>query len=57
MGGSLTYRSDDLSVFRLELPSLATDPEEGMSTSDVRGDEMIRGMRTVGAGRLGVDVG
>ncbi|MFV1969967.1 MAG: ATP-binding protein [Acidimicrobiia bacterium] len=57
MGGSLTYRSDDLSVFRLELPSLATDSVEAMSTSDARGDAMMQGIETVGARRLGVDVG
>jgi signal transduction histidine kinase len=57
MGGSLTYRFDDLSVFRLELPSIATDPEEGISTSDGKHDEVMRGIRTVGAGRLGVDMG
>lgn len=57
MGGSLTYRFDDLSVFRLELPSIAAELDEGRPTSVVRLDGMERGMRTVGAGRRGVDVG
>ncbi len=57
MGGSLTYRFDDLSVFRLELPSIAADPDELKPTSVVEPDEITRGMRTVGAERRGVDIG
>ena len=57
MGGSLTYQFDDRSVFRLELPSIATDLEEGNPIPDIDHDGMARGMRTVGAGRHGVDVG
>ena len=57
MGGSLTYRSDDLSVFRLELPSITAELSEEKPTSVVRLDGMERGMRTVGAGRRGVDIG
>ncbi len=57
MGGSLTYRFDDLSVFRLELPSVAADQSERKLASLIDPDEITRGMRTVGAGRRGVDIG
>jgi PAS domain S-box-containing protein len=57
MGGSLTYRYDDRSIFRLELPR--NDQEErrrgvavGQSV-DVSG----RNQGAVGIGRIGVDVG
>ena len=57
MGGSLTYRYDDRSIFRLELPR--NDQEErrrGVAVGpsvDVSG----RNQGAVGIGRIGVDVG
>lgn len=57
MGGSLTYRFDGRSVFRLELPSVADDEENVPSDQQLKGMEQERAMPTIGAGRIGVDVG
>jgi len=56
MGGSLTYRFDGRSVFRLELPRVAEDSGYGRPAARMTGDDITRGMRTIGAGRIGVDV-
>ena len=55
MGGSLTYQFDDRSVFRLELASIADEAEP--SNEQLEGIEQERAMPTIGAGRIGVDVG
>jgi signal transduction histidine kinase len=57
MGGSLTYRFDGRSVFRLELPSSIDDSTNGRSDELADNREIERSMRTVGSGRIGVDLG
>jgi PAS domain S-box-containing protein len=57
MGGSLTYRFDDRSIFRLELPVAVGDSGEDPRTKQSMADEIALTMRTVGSGRIGVDVG
>ena len=57
MGGSLTYRFDGRSVFRLELPRAIDDSSEDQSKRQSAADEIALAMRTVGSGRIGVDVG
>lgn len=56
MGGSLTYQFDGRSIFRLELPVVAT--EQRSETSEGRGaeEERSRAIRSVSSGRIGVDV-
>jgi PAS domain S-box-containing protein len=57
MGGSLTYRYDGRSVFRLELPRSIDDSSEDQANRQSAADEIALTMRTVGSGRIGVDVG
>lgn len=51
MGGSLTYRFEEQSVFRLELPRVASDP------ADLADADLSHTLGAIGAGRIGVDVG
>lgn len=55
MRGSLTYRHDGWSVFRLELPATVSDLESGPGTG-VGHDETLSAFGAIGAGRIGVDV-
>lgn len=57
MGGSLTYRFDERSIFRLELPSAVDNSTDDRTLDGVLGTEIGANTRTVGAGRYGVDVG
>jgi len=57
MGGSLTYRFDERSIFRLELPSVVDNSTDDRTLDGVLGTEIGSNTRTVGAGRYGVDVG
>jgi PAS domain S-box-containing protein len=57
MGGSLTYRFDGRSVFRLELPSAVDDSTNGRNLDAIPSTEIDARTRTIGAGRYGVDVG
>jgi len=56
MRGSLTYRHDGRSTFRLELPASLSELEGGPH-SGVRHDEALSAFGAIGAGRIGVDVG
>ena len=56
MSGSLTYRFDGRSIFRLELPAVA-DSANDQRTTQSMADDVALSMRTVGSGRIGVDVG
>jgi signal transduction histidine kinase len=53
MDGSLTYHFDGRSIFRLELPVAADDQQ----TKESMAQDIALSMRTVGSGRIGVDVG
>ena len=55
MRGSLTYRHDELSIFRLELPASVSDSNGG-PVAGVGSDYSLSAFGTVGAGRIGVDV-
>jgi len=55
MRGSLTYRHDGWSVFRLELPATVGDLEDGPGPG-VGHDEAFSAFGTIGSGRIGVDV-
>jgi hypothetical protein len=55
MGGSLTYRYDERSVFRLELPLAVTNGAEGWTPKGTQADEVVRAMRTVGSARISVN--
>ena len=55
MRGSLTYRHDGLSTFRLELPA-SISTLDGTPAAGVRVDDPLSAFRAVGAGRIGVDV-
>jgi PAS domain S-box-containing protein len=57
MGGSLTYRFDERSIFRLELPSAVDNSTDDRTLDGVLGTEIGANTRTVGSGRYGVDVG
>jgi len=57
MGGSLTYRFDERSIFRLELPTVIDDGTSRQTVDGIPGTEFEVKTRTVGAGRYGVDVG
>lgn len=56
MSGSLTYRYDGGSVFTLELPRALDDVSEGRPVTGITQDEVTGAIRTVGTGRIGVDV-
>lgn len=57
MGGSLTYRFNDRSVFRLELPSAIDESSNGGTPDGVLSTELDPRTRNIGVGRYGVDVG
>jgi PAS domain S-box-containing protein len=57
MGGSLTYRFDGRSIFRLELPMAVDDSADDQRTKPSLAEDVALSMRTVGSGRIGVDVG
>jgi PAS domain S-box-containing protein len=55
MRGSLTYRHDGKSTFRLELPASVSDVDGGPQTG-IRSDEALSAFGAIGSGRIGVDV-
>ena len=55
MRGSLTYRHDGMSTFRLELPASMSELD-GSPVAGVRADDPLSAFGAVGAGRVGVDV-
>ena len=57
MHGSLTYRYDGRSVFRLELLASAGSPADVRPHSRVGHDETLGALGTIGSSRIGVDVG
>lgn len=54
MGGSLTYRFDGRSVFRLELPRVADESTDPPPPPRISGDDLTPDTRTGGPGRFGV---
>jgi PAS domain S-box-containing protein len=57
MHGSLTYRYDGRSVFRLELLASAGSPADVRPHSGMGHDETLSAFGTIGSSRIGVDVG
>jgi len=57
MGGSLTYRTDGPSAFRLELPNAIDDSTDGPPMHQMAKQQVVSGLGTVGSRRLGVDIG
>lgn len=57
MHGSLTYRHDGRSVFRLELPASASSAGEVGPDSGVGHDETLSAFGAIGSRRIGVDAG
>ncbi|MDK1039464.1 MAG: ATP-binding protein, partial [Actinomycetota bacterium] len=56
MGGSLTYRFDGRSVFRLELPRVAEESLDAPQSPRISGDEVALDIGPFRTGRFGVDV-
>lgn len=57
MGGSLTYRMDGQSSFRLELPCEVDDSTNAPSVHQTAGDQLLPSLSAVGSRRIGVDLG
>jgi signal transduction histidine kinase len=57
MHGSLTYRFDGRSVFRLELPASAGSPGDVRPNSRMGHDETLSAFGAIGSSRIGVDAG
>jgi signal transduction histidine kinase len=55
MGGSLTYRFDGRSIFRLELPRAIDDSGNGEGSGRTTVDDVTMAMRSVGSARIGVN--